>query len=98
MQKKKHDWYLSFPFKKALLGLLRILDSRHEIVNHLYANMALQELEKQAEEDAKRKQDILTGNPLLNIGDAEKKDFSVKRRYLLLQCFWIVASGTLLHL
>ncbi|RUS19766.1 Pre-mRNA-splicing factor Cwf15/Cwc15 [Endogone sp. FLAS-F59071] len=39
------------------------------------------ELEKQAEEDAKRRQDILTGNPLLNIGDAEKKDFSVKRRW-----------------
>ncbi|RUP45623.1 Cwf15/Cwc15 cell cycle control protein-domain-containing protein [Jimgerdemannia flammicorona] len=40
-----------------------------------------QEREKQAEEDAKRAQDILTGNPLLNLGDGAKMNFNVKRRW-----------------
>ncbi|RUS34434.1 Pre-mRNA-splicing factor Cwf15/Cwc15, partial [Jimgerdemannia flammicorona] len=39
-----------------------------------------QEREKQAEEDAKRAQDILTGNPLLNLGDGAKMNFNVKNQ------------------
>ncbi|KAG0188397.1 hypothetical protein DFQ28_004914 [Apophysomyces sp. BC1034] len=39
-----------------------------------------QEREKADEENAKREEEALTGNPLLQIGD-EKRDFSVKRRW-----------------
>lgn len=44
-----------------------------------------QERERLAAEEAKREQEALTGNPLLQLGE-QKRDFSVKRRYVLGTC------------
>ena len=44
----------------------------------------LQEAEKSAEAEKIRKETILSGNPLLNLGSGsgQNSDFSVKRRFL----------------